>query len=129
MENFPFVIFHFSFVIENLRRVSDAMLLPSASCACLLPVMRLDVFLKASRLCSGRTLAQKLCEAGRVSINGTSAKSSHAVKPGDEILIRRHNTLKNIRVVSVPAVRQISRKDAHTLYEVLSEQCLDLADL
>jgi ribosomal 50S subunit-recycling heat shock protein len=83
--------------------------------------MRLDLFLKASRLCSGRTLAQKLCQAGRVSINGTSAKSSHAVKPGDEILIHRNHTLKTIRVVSVPAVRQISRKDAHTLYEVLSE--------
>ena len=88
--------------------------------------MRLDLFLKASRLCSGRTLAQKLCEAGRVSINGSSAKSSHTVKPGDEILIRRHNTLKSIRVVSVPAVRQISRKDSSTLYEVLSEESLEL---
>ena len=84
--------------------------------------MRLDLFLKASRLCPGRTLAQKLCEAGRVSINGSSAKSSHAVKRGDEILIRRHNTLKSVRVVSVPAVRQISRKDSSTLYEILSEQ-------
>ncbi|HCX29994.1 MAG TPA: hypothetical protein DHU55_09545, partial [Blastocatellia bacterium] len=79
--------------------------------------MRLDVFLKASRLCSGRSLAQKFCEAGRVSINGSTAKSSHAVKPGDEILVRRRNTLTKVRVLSVPTLRQVSRKDAGTLYE------------
>ncbi len=87
--------------------------------------MRLDLFLKTSRLCSGRTLAQKLCEASRVCINGSSAKSSHAVKPGDEILIRRHNTLTTIRVVLVPTTRQVSRKDASTLYELLSEESIE----
>ena len=50
--------------------------------------MRLDLFLKASRLCSRRTVAQRICEAGRVSINGSPAKSSHVVKLGDEIVIR-----------------------------------------
>lgn len=91
--------------------------------------MRLDLFLKASRLCSGRTLAQKLCDAGRVSINGNSAKSSHAVKADDEILIRRHNTLTTLRVLSVPTARQTSRKEASTLYEVLSEEFLDKGEL
>ena len=91
--------------------------------------MRLDLFLKASRLCSRRTLAQKLCDAGRVSINGNSAKSSHAVKAGDEILIRRHNTLTTVRVLSVPTARQTSRKEASTLYEVLSEESLDEGEL
>jgi ribosomal 50S subunit-recycling heat shock protein len=91
--------------------------------------MRLDLFLKASRLCSRRTVAQKLCEAGRVSINGSSAKSSHAVKPGDEILIRRHNKLTTVRVLSIPTARQTSRKEASTLYEVLSEESLDEDEL
>ena len=45
--------------------------------------MRLDLFLKASRLSPGRTLAQKLCDAGLVSINHQPAKSAHAVKSGD----------------------------------------------
>ena len=86
--------------------------------------MRLDLFLKASRLCSRRTIAQKICEAGRVFVNGSSAKSSHGVKPGDEILIKRHDKLITVRVLSVPAARQTSRKDASTLYEVVSEEVL-----
>ena len=87
--------------------------------------MRLDLFLKASRLCSRRTVAQKFCEAGRVSINGSTAKSSNAVKAGDEILIRRQQQLTTVRVLSVPSARQTSRRDAGTLYEVLSEEALD----
>ena len=87
--------------------------------------MRLDLFLKASRLCGRRTIAQKICEAGRVSINGSSARSSHAVKAGDEILIRRHDKLMTVRVLAVPAARQTSRKDANTLYEVVSEEALN----
>jgi ribosomal 50S subunit-recycling heat shock protein len=87
--------------------------------------MRLDLFLKASRLCSRRTIAQKICEAGRVSVNGTSAKSSHTVKAGDEILVRRHDKLLTVRVLSVPISRQTSRKDASELYEVVSEELLD----
>ena len=87
--------------------------------------MRLDLFLKASRLSSRRTVAQKVCEAGRVSINGTPAKSSHAVKLGDEIVLRVRDKLTTIRVVSLPTTRQTSRSDARTLYEVLSEQFLE----
>jgi ribosomal 50S subunit-recycling heat shock protein len=90
--------------------------------------MRLDLFLKVSRLCSRRTLAQKLCDAGRVSINGNPAKSSGAVKAGDEILIRRHK-LTTVRVLSVPAARQTSRKEAGNLYEILSEESLDEGEL
>lgn len=87
--------------------------------------MRLDLFLKASRLCSRRTIAQKICAAGRVSVNGISAKSSHAVKSGDEILISRYDKVTKIRVLSVPTARQTSRKDASTLYEVLSVELFD----
>ncbi|MEP6568731.1 MAG: RNA-binding S4 domain-containing protein [Acidobacteriota bacterium] len=88
--------------------------------------MRLDLFLKASRLSARRTLAQKLCDAGRVSINGNSAKSSHVVKVNDQICIRRHTTLTTVRVLSVPDVRQTSRKDASTLYELVREESLEL---
>ena len=87
--------------------------------------MRLDLFLKASRLSARRTLAQKLCDAGRVSLNGSKAKSSHAVKVSDEICIRRHNTLTTIRVLFVPITRQTSRQEASSLYEVLREESLN----
>ena len=91
--------------------------------------MRLDLFLKASRLCSRRTLAQKLCDADRVSVNGATAKSAHAVKVGDEILIRLNRKLITVRVVSLPTARQTSRKEAATLYEILSEESLDEGEL
>jgi ribosomal 50S subunit-recycling heat shock protein len=87
--------------------------------------MRLDLFLKASRLSSRRTLAQKICEAGCVSINGTTAKSGHAVKPGDEIVIKSRSKLKKIRVLSVPPARQTSRKEAAYLYEIIGEEFLE----
>jgi ribosomal 50S subunit-recycling heat shock protein len=91
--------------------------------------MRLDLFLKASRLCSRRTIAQKICEAGRVSVNGSSAKSSHTVKAGDEILITRHDKLMTVKVLAVPTARQTSRKDASALYEVVSEEMLEEPEL
>jgi len=87
--------------------------------------MRLDLFLKASRLCSRRTVAQKICEAGRVSINGSPAKSSHAVKSGDEIVIRGRGKLTSYRVLAIPSTRQTSRSDASNLYETLTEVSLD----
>ena len=91
--------------------------------------MRLDLFLKASRLSGRRALAQKLCDAARVSINGNTAKSSHVVRVGDEIRIRRHGTLTTVRVLSVPTARQTSRKEAGTLYEVVREEALDEGEL
>ncbi|HKZ80626.1 MAG TPA: S4 domain-containing protein [Pyrinomonadaceae bacterium] len=81
--------------------------------------MRLDLFLKASRLCPRRTVAQKLCDARLVFVNGTLAKSSHSVKAGDEVTIRRHDRITTVRVRSIPLTRQTSRKEAEDLYEVL----------
>ena len=84
--------------------------------------MRLDLFLKASRLSPRRTVAQKLCDAGLVSLNGVRAKSGHAVKAGDEITVRQRDTTTTLRVVSVPERTQISRDDAGRLYEVLNKR-------
>jgi len=84
--------------------------------------MRLDLFLKASRLCPRRTVAQKLCDAGLVRLNGMLAKSAHPVKPDDVIEIQKRDTTSKFRVVSVPDTRQTSRQDASSLYELLSVQ-------
>lgn len=73
-------------------------------------------------------MAQTLCDAGRVSINGKAAKPAHPVKPNDEISIRRRDQITTIRVLSVPGTRQTSRKEAGTLYEVLGEEHLDPLD-
>jgi ribosomal 50S subunit-recycling heat shock protein len=86
--------------------------------------MRLDLFLKASRLCQRRTIAQKLCDAGLVFVNAKPAKSAHTVKQGDEITIRRRDRVSTVKVLSLPAARQTSRKDASDLVELLSEESL-----
>jgi ribosomal 50S subunit-recycling heat shock protein len=83
--------------------------------------MRLDQFLKASRLVLRRTVAQELCEAGAVSINGIVARSSRAIHVGDEITLRRVNRQLKVRVLAVPDGRQTSRREASTLCEVISD--------
>ena len=49
--------------------------------------MRLDKYLKVSRLVKRRTVANELCDAGHISANGRTAKASYDVKPGDIIVI------------------------------------------
>ena len=83
--------------------------------------MRLDLFLKASRICPRRTVAQNLCEAGLVSVNGVPAKPAHVIKPGDQIEIARRDKVSTLKVLAVPSQRQTSKADARSLYEVLSE--------
>jgi ribosomal 50S subunit-recycling heat shock protein len=86
--------------------------------------MRLDLFLKSSRLVLRRTVAQAMCDAGVVSVNGVRAKSSRSLAVGDEIKFRRRNHLVSVRVLSLPATRQTSRSDASSLYEILSDVVL-----
>jgi len=88
--------------------------------------MRLDLFLKASRICPRRTLAQKLCDAGHVSVNGVPAKPAHSVKPDDEIVVKRRDKISRFKVLSVPEERQTSKQDARTLYELLDEILSDV---
>ena len=82
--------------------------------------MRLDQFLRASRLVLRRKIAQELCELGAVTVNGMPARSARAVHVGDEIGLRRwdERTL-TVRVTQLPATRQISRQQAATLYEIM----------
>lgn len=84
--------------------------------------MRLDLFLKASRLCPRRSVAQELCEAGAVQLNGSPAKSSREVHVGDSLTLRRRDQLLTVRVLSVPTTRQTSRSEASTLYEVMESR-------
>ncbi len=87
--------------------------------------MRLDLFLKTSRLIARRSLAQEFCDAGLIKINGTAAKSAREVKAGDEIEIKRHTRLTRVRVLEVPARKQVARGEAANLFEIISEQRID----
>src|SRR5205807_5166850 len=91
-----------------------------------LPPMRLDLFLKLSRLCPRRTVAQKLCDADFVFLNGRPAKSAHEVKPGDEIAIRKPDEEIVSRVLTVPSNRNIPRRESHTLIEIICRKTFDV---
>lgn len=80
--------------------------------------MRLDIFLKQSRLVPRRTLAQQMCEAGAVALNGSPAKSSREVRAGDTIAIRQRGRITTARVLDLPA-RPPSKAEASSLYEIL----------
>lgn len=82
--------------------------------------MRLDLFLKLSRLSPRRTVAQKLCDAGFVLLNGRVSKPAHEVKVGDEITIRTTTSETVGRVIYVPGSRNVSRRDAKSLVEIIS---------
>ena len=83
--------------------------------------MRLDLFLKSSRLCLRRTVAQQLCDAGFVLVNGKVAKSATTVKAGDELSLRRRDLITTVRILDLPSTRQTSRSDASSLYEITGE--------
>ena len=84
--------------------------------------MRLDLFLKASRICPRRTVAQNLCDAGMVLLNGTRAKPAHPVKPGDELIIRRRDKVSTFRVLATAERGHTSKRQARELYELIKEE-------
>lgn len=81
--------------------------------------MRLDKFLKVSRVIKRRTIANEVCDAGRVSINGRQAKPSTDVKPGDILEIAFGSGKSRIKVLQVKET--VRKDDAAGLYEILEE--------
>lgn len=63
--------------------------------------MRLDKFLKVSRLIKRRTVANEACDAGRVMVNGKAAKASVQVKPGDTIEIQFGTKAVKVEVLDI----------------------------
>jgi ribosomal 50S subunit-recycling heat shock protein len=81
--------------------------------------MRIDKFLKVSRIIKRRTVANDACDAAHVSVNGRTVKASYDVKEGDIVEITFGAKTMKIRVLDV---REVVRKnDAQALYEVVSE--------
>ncbi len=79
--------------------------------------MRLDKYLKVSRLIKRRTVANEACDAGRVSINGKPAKAGADVKVGDVIEIRFGTREVKVEVTSVQET--VKKEDAKGMYKDL----------
>jgi len=80
-------------------------------------IMRLDKFLKVSRLIKRRTVANEACDAGRVMVNGNVAKASTNVKVGDIIEIAFGN--KNVKVEVVDIQDTTKKEEAKDLFKYL----------
>ena len=76
--------------------------------------MRLDKFLKVSRLIKRRTVANEACDSERVNVNGRPARASYAVKTGDIIEMRFGQRTLKVEVVSV--VEHAAKADAPAMY-------------
>ena len=70
--------------------------------------MRLDLFLKTSRLVKRRAVAQELCTSGRALVNGRVARPAKEVKPGDGITLLFSTRSIEIEILAIPAVRRNS---------------------
>lgn len=81
--------------------------------------MRLDKYLKVSRLIKRRTVAKEVADKGRIKVNGVLAKSSTDLKTGDEIDIRFGNKLLTVRVLDM--LDSTKKEDASKMYEIISE--------
>ncbi len=81
--------------------------------------MRLDKFLKVSRLIKRRTLAKEVAEAERILVNGVLAKPAKVLKIGDIITIEFGNKSVTVKVVSLEATTK--KADATSMYEFISE--------
>ncbi len=79
--------------------------------------MRLDKYLKVSRLIKRRTVANEACENGRVSINKKVAKPSTKVKEGDIIEIVFGNKISKVRVLEISI--HANKEYAKQLYEII----------
>ncbi len=79
--------------------------------------MRLDKYLKISRIIKRRTVANEACDAGRVTVNGKIARASYDIKVGDEITISFGAKPLSVRVLEVKETA--FKDDARNMYEVI----------
>ena len=81
--------------------------------------MRLDKFLKVSRLIKRRTVANDACDAQRISVNGKSAKASYDVKLGDLITVAFGSKSVTVRVLEIKETTK--KSESAGMYEIVSE--------
>lgn len=79
--------------------------------------MRIDKYLKVTRIIKRRTVANEVCDAGRITVNGRVVKASYDVKEGDIIEINMGQNPLKIRVLNV--VEYVKKENAAENYEVI----------
>ena len=79
--------------------------------------MRLDKYLKVSRLIKRRTVANEACDNGRISVNGKIAKASYDVKIGDIMEVNLGSRPLKVRILNV--AETVRKEDASALFEVI----------
>ncbi|MDD6673000.1 MAG: RNA-binding S4 domain-containing protein [Eubacteriales bacterium] len=79
--------------------------------------MRLDKYLKVSRIIKRRTVANEACDAGRVEVNGKVARASYDVKVGDVIKVSLGQNERSFQVLEV--TEHALKEDAANMYKVL----------
>ncbi len=79
--------------------------------------MRIDKFLKVSRILKRRTLAQEACDGGKVSVNGARVKPAHQIKAGDIVELSYTSGAVRFRILEVKET--VKKDEASSLYEIL----------
>ncbi len=82
--------------------------------------MRLDKFLKVSRLIKRRTLAKEVADQGRITINGQTAKASSTVKVGDELVVRFGQRLVTAKVEMLQDTTK--KEEAANMYTIIKDE-------
>ena len=88
--------------------------------------MRLDKFLKVSRLIKRRTLAKEVASASRILVNGLVAKPSKELKVGDLVSIEFGTKVVTVKVISLE--QSVKKADATSMYEFVSEKTKEEAN-
>jgi ribosomal 50S subunit-recycling heat shock protein len=89
--------------------------------------MRLDLFLKKTRLIPRRTGATELCREGMVSVNSRPARPSRTVRPGDQLRLQFTSRELLVEVLEMPVSGGVSKAVARTCYRVLEEKKKDVS--
>lgn len=88
--------------------------------------MRLDKFLKVSRIIKRRTIAKEVSDKGRIAVNGRQAKSSTDVKVGDEMTIQFGNKTLELRIEKI--VDTTKKDEAQEMYTLIKETIVNTAE-
>ena len=88
--------------------------------------MRLDLFLKLTRIVKKREQAKELCKAGLIKVNGISAKPSKEISEGDVIEVDSAFKFVKLKVIRIPKTKNVSKKDASEYVEILETQKKDI---
>lgn len=86
-------------------------------------IMRLDKFLKVSRLVKRRTMAKEVADMGRIEIDGKVAKSSSKVKVGNELTLYYGNRILKVEITQI--LDSTKKQDAALMFTILSEEIIE----